>query len=107
MVASACLHFDKSLPKQKPLNFKEVFYLATLGGARALRLDASVGSLVVGKQFDALVLNAAAGPIDVFDDQSLRDNFQKLVLLSDDRNIEHVFVAGRRVAGSGATAQQK
>lgn len=53
-------------------SYKEAFYLATMGGAHALSLANEIGSISVGKQFDALVLNANAADsrVDVFDDQS-------------------------------------
>ena len=40
-----------------PLSARAIFRLATLGGAEALRLDAEVGSLEVGKQADLAVFS--------------------------------------------------
>lgn len=44
---------------------EEAFHLATLGGAEALRLDAQVGSLEVGKQADiaAFAMHPQPGPV--------------------------------------------
>lgn len=82
--------------RPEPLGYSEAFYLATLGGARALALGDEIGSLEVGKQFDALVIDPAVknGPIDLFDGLSTSEVFQKIVFLCDDRNIERVFVCG-------------
>jgi cytosine/adenosine deaminase-related metal-dependent hydrolase len=42
--------------------------LGTLAGARALRLDGEVGSLVPGKQADLLVLSLDGSPLDPAED---------------------------------------
>ena len=41
----------------------QALYLATLGGARALGLDAHIGNFVTGKEADFAVLNPAATPL--------------------------------------------
>jgi guanine deaminase len=39
----------------------------------------------------------AEGPLDIFDGEHLSSAFEKFLFLGDDRNIEQVFVGGRRV----------
>lgn len=81
----------------------EAFHLATLGGARVCGLGARVGSLEPGKDFDALVIDAAPPgggvmtPVDDTDDTACI--FEKFLMTGDDRNIEQVYVRGRRVKG--------
>ena len=41
----------------KPLKIATLFWLATLGGARVCKLEHKIGSLKVGKSFDAIVVN--------------------------------------------------
>ncbi len=41
----------------------KLFYLATLGGARALRLDDRIGNFQPGKEADFLVLDAKTSPL--------------------------------------------
>lgn len=81
------------------ISFKEGLYLATLGGARALNIDDQVGTLEVGKEFDALLVdvNVPGGPFDIFDGDSIEDQFEKFINLGDDRNICEVYVAGALV----------
>lgn len=78
------------------LSYKDALYLATLGGAKALAMENEIGSFEVGKRFDALVVSAADN-IDVFDDDSREDVFQKLMTLGDDRNILRVYIQGVEV----------
>ncbi|KAL6750281.1 hypothetical protein V8C86DRAFT_2816921 [Haematococcus lacustris] len=81
------------------LSYKEGLYLATLGGAKALGIDHQVGTFAEGKDFDALIIdiNVPGGPFDVFDGDTLEDQFEKFINLGDDRNIVEVYVAGAAV----------
>ncbi|XP_053726553.1 guanine deaminase [Synchiropus splendidus] len=81
------------------LTFEEAFRLATLGGSQALSLDDQIGNFEVGKDFDALRVNAAVpnGPIDLFKEEDPKIILEKFLNLGDDRNIVEVYVAGKKV----------
>ncbi|KAI1818628.1 guanine deaminase [Poronia punctata] len=87
----------------KGLSIGEVFYLATLGGARVCCLDHRIGSFSPGKEFDALLIDAESAapgvmaPVEEHD--SIKTIFDKFVMTGDDRNIKQVFVRGRKVKG--------
>ncbi len=102
IAASAAVLASSGAPRAErhALSYTEAFYLATLGGAHALGLGDQIGSLEPGKQFDALLIDPAApdGPIDVFDGLTAAELFSKIVFLCDDRNIESVWVNGRKLA---------
>ncbi len=55
---------------QRPdaMSAAEALELATLGGARVLRLDDRIGSLVPGKQADLAVISLAGSPFDPVED---------------------------------------
>ncbi|GAX82583.1 hypothetical protein CEUSTIGMA_g10009.t1 [Chlamydomonas eustigma] len=78
------------------ISYKEGLYLATMGGAKALNIDNQVGSFEEGKEFDALLVdvNAEGGPFDIFDGDTIEDQFEKFINLGDDRNILEVYVQG-------------
>jgi len=46
----------------KPLKVATLFWLATLGGAHVCKLEHKIGSLEVGKSFDAIVVNIRNSP---------------------------------------------
>ncbi|XP_014679178.1 PREDICTED: guanine deaminase-like, partial [Priapulus caudatus] len=103
---SNILHIDCDLDfsnEDVPIGVKDTFRMATLGGAEVLNIDDKVGNFVVGKDFDALVVDVSCDTtgFDVFEDESPEDKITKFLFLGDDRNIQDVFVAGRRVV-SGA-----
>jgi 5-methylthioadenosine/S-adenosylhomocysteine deaminase len=70
--------------------------LATLGGARALGLEESIGSLVPGKGADLAALDFG-GP----ESQPVYDPISHLVYASDRHMVSDVWIAGRRVLSDG------
>uniref|UniRef100_A0AAG5D092 Guanine deaminase n=1 Tax=Anopheles atroparvus TaxID=41427 RepID=A0AAG5D092_ANOAO len=91
-----------------PITYRQVLYLATLGGAQALALDGKVGNFEAGKQFDALLIDTEPQPIGGYrlpealtkeksKMQLLLELVQKFVYVGDDRNILQVFVAGKQI----------
>ncbi|KAJ2954747.1 hypothetical protein O0L34_g3050 [Tuta absoluta] len=88
------------------VNWRKALCLATLGGARALNLEDKIGSLDVGKELDALLVDVYApdGAIDRYSysvdasrEQHAVSLVERFVHLGDDRNIRQVYVKGDRV----------
>ncbi len=78
---------------------EHAFYLATLGGARALDLDARIGSLEVGKEADFLVINEQATPLlarRTASQQSWQERLFSVLMLGDDRCIDQTWIMGER-----------
>ena len=74
------------------------FYLATLGGARALDLDDRIGNFEPGKEADFVVLNLRATPILARRTSAARTLGERLFLLmtlGDDRVVSRTYVLGR------------
>ncbi|MBX8520938.1 guanine deaminase [Pseudomonas cichorii] len=75
-------------------------YLATLGGARALRLDDRIGSLKPGNEADFLVLDYNATPLLAYRLKQARDIAEilfVLMTLGDDRTVQQTWAAGQLV----------
>lgn len=80
---------DESL---EPLTVSEAFYLGTLGGGTFF---GKVGSFAPGYEFDALVIDDARyTPQEQIE---LETRLERTVYLSDERDIRHKFVQGRRL----------
>lgn len=76
-----------------------LWYLATLGGAKTLSLDAETGSLEPGKSADFLVLDLQATPLlSLRTDRahSLEDLLAGLIFMGDDRAVSQSVIAGQR-----------
>jgi guanine deaminase len=78
----------------------QAFYLATLGGARALYLDDRLGNLASGNDADICVLDPEATPLLAFRAgycTGIEDLLFVLMTLADARTVRATYVAGRCV----------
>jgi guanine deaminase len=83
----------------------QTLFLATLGGARALNLEAKLGNFDPGKEADCIVLDPRATPLlalRVGDPQpvtleQLADLLFALLILGDDRAIFATHILGEKV----------
>ncbi len=84
------------LQKQK-LSAYEAFYMATLGGAKALSLDHVIGNFSIGKEADFVVLDSAATALQakrLEKSKNIADLLFSLIILGDDRSVFHTYVDG-------------
>lgn len=73
------------------------FYMATLAGARALKVEDRIGNLLPGKEADFLVLDLAATPLlarRIAGAATWPEKLFALSLLADDRVVERTYLAG-------------
>ena len=78
----------------------KAFYLATLGGARTLDLEDTLGNFTPGKEADFVILDTTSTPLLTFRLQQCRDLAETLFVLStlgDDRAIRQTWSGGRCV----------
>lgn len=92
--------FSKKPNEIKPLDPFENYYIATLGGARALDLDQYIGSFLPGREADFIVLNLQSTPILALREsrsKTLRDTLFAIEIVADDRTIEHTYIMGNKL----------
>ncbi|KAK9872552.1 hypothetical protein WA026_018016 [Henosepilachna vigintioctopunctata] len=102
MRAAISTSINSSFTSKDPceiIDWKEAFYMATLGGAKVLRLSDKIGNFKEGKEFDAVVVDADVdnSACDYLIPVSPLENLQKVIFTGDDRNIINVYVAGKKV----------
>jgi guanine deaminase len=77
-----------------------MFYLATLGAARSMQLEGTIGNFVRGAEADFIVLDSKATPLlerRTAHSNTLEETLFALALLGDDRAIRATYAAGRLV----------
>jgi guanine deaminase len=92
--------------QSRPIGAIEAFFLATLGGARALGLDAQLGTLAAGREADMVVLDPNATPLLAFRNarsRSIAETLAVLATLGDDRVVRATYVAGKLAAVDAPT----
>lgn len=90
------------------LSSLRMFYLATLGSARALGLDHRIGRFASGSEADFIVLDWRATPLMSrrFDQaQTLSEQLALLATLGDDRNVAATYILGQRVISRNRSCQ--
>jgi len=76
----------------------QLFYLATLGGARALHLDPKIGNFALDKEADFIEIDFDATPLLQFRTahcQGLAESLFALAILGDDRCIAATYILGQ------------
>ncbi len=79
------------------LDAAHAFYLATLGGARALYLDQKIGNFNAGMEADFIVLDLQATPLmkrRIANTSTLEEQMFALMILGDDRAISATHIMG-------------
>lgn len=80
------------------LSAPKAFYMATLGAARALRLEDRIGSLQAGREADVIVLDMKSTPLIDFRMKHCNDLEEALfvqMIMADDRATRAVYIAGK------------
>ncbi|MBU2864063.1 guanine deaminase [Reinekea forsetii] len=78
----------------------EGLYMATLGGARALDLEGTIGNFNIGCEADIAVLNYNATPLMQTrhaQAKTLHDKLFALMMLADDRAVTDTYIMGKAV----------
>jgi guanine deaminase len=100
MLQTAGEAFKVGQLRRQMLDPLQLFYLATLGGARALRMDRFIGNFAPGKEADFLVIDPAATPLlkrRTEAAQSPEEVLFALAILGDDRAVKATYVMGEKV----------
>jgi guanine deaminase len=97
MLATMSAAYEIAQLNGRSLTAVEAFYLATLGGARALSLEDRIGSVAPGREADLIVLDPKATPLLALRSErakSIEDLLFALMTLGDDRAVAATYVAG-------------
>lgn len=82
-----------------PLHASQLLWLATIGSARALRLDGRIGNLAPGMEADVIALDLSSTPAIAQRSARAQDIWEAVfptIMMGDDRAITATWVSGQR-----------
>ncbi|KUJ76968.1 guanine deaminase [Ruegeria marisrubri] len=85
-----------------PLHPAQLLWLATVGSARALRMDDLIGNIAPGMEADLVVLDLASTPAIAQRSARAEDLWEAVfptIMMGDDRAVVEVWIGGRRALG--------
>ena len=68
-----------------------------------LNMEHKIGNFEIDKAFDALLIDVAptnGSPLDIFQRDTIENKVKKFLFNGDDRNINRVYVAGKKIVDS-------
>ncbi len=101
MLRTMAAAYEVGQLRHRALHPAELWWLATQGSARALRLDDRIGNLAPGMEADLVVLDLASTPAIAQATARADDIWQALfptIMMGDDRAVTSVWVGGKPVA---------
>lgn len=81
---------------------RDALHWATMGGAKALRLDHKIGSITPGKQADITLIRA--NDMNIFPAVPLGDPVHAVVMYAETANVDTVLIAGKAAKRHGKLA---
>ncbi len=101
MLRTMAAAYEVAQLRHVPLHPAQLWWLATVGSARALRIEGAVGNIAPGMEADLVVLDLASTPAiaqRVARAGNLWEALFATIMLGDDRAIAAVWVGGKPVA---------
>ncbi len=98
MLRTMAAAYEVAQLRGRPLHPSELIWLATVGNARALRLDDRIGRLAPGIEADLTILDLASTPVIAQRAAHANDVWEALfptIMMGDDRAIADVRIMGR------------
>ncbi len=105
MLRTMAAAYEVGQLRGRALHPSELLWLATEGSARALRMEARIGTLAPGSEADLVILDLASTPAIAQAATRARDIWEAVfptIMMGDDRAVREVWVNGAPVARPGA-----
>lgn len=100
MLRTMAAAYEVAQLRHHPLHPAKLWYLATVGAARALGIEGAVGNIAVGMEADLVAIDLASTPAiaqRAVRAESFWEALFPTIMMGDDRAIAGTWIAGRRV----------
>ena len=101
MLRTMAAAYEIAQLRHHPLHPAQLWWLATVGAARALRIEGKVGNIAVGLEADLIVLDLRSTPVIAQRAERAESFWEELfptIMMGDDRAVRAVWIGGRPVA---------
>ena len=98
MLRTMAAAYEVAQLRGQALHPSQLWWLATLGSARALRAEHQIGNIAAGMEADLVVLNLASTPAIEQATRRASDIWQAVfptIMMGDDRAVQAVWIGGR------------
>ncbi len=98
MLRTMAAAYEVAQLRHQALHPSQLWWLATIGSARALRSEHQIGNIAVGREADLVVINLASTPAIEQATRRASDIWQAIfptIMLGDDRAVEAVWIGGQ------------
>lgn len=100
MLRTAAAAYQVSALKGKKATALQLFYILTLGGAKAMGLDSKIGNFDQGKEADFILIDSSK--VELIDQRlkvckTIEEKLFAILTLGDDRIIESVYLMGEKM----------
>ena len=108
MLRTMAAAYEVAQLRGRALHPAELWWLATQGAARSLRLDSRIGNLAAGMEADLVVINLASTPAiaqAAARAETVWEAVFPTIMMGDDRAVQAVWVGGNvapRIAGTAS-----
>lgn len=105
MLRTMAAAYEVAQLRHVPLHSAQLWWLATVGSARALRIDHAVGNIAPGMEADLVVIDLTSTPAiaqRVARADDLWETLFPTIMMGDDRAVQAVWINGQPVARSSA-----
>jgi len=110
MLRTMAAGYEVAQLRGQALHPSQLWWLATVGSARALHAETRIGNIAPGLEADLVILNLASTPAIEQATRRADDIWQAIfptIMLGDDRAVREVWIAGRRVGRQASQSQKK
>jgi guanine deaminase len=107
MLRTMAAAYEVAQLRGQSLHPAQLWWLATMGSARALKADHQIGNIAPGMEADLVVIDLASTPAIAQASARADDLWQAIfptIMMGDDRAVQCVYVVGQQVMGKSSSS---
>jgi len=110
MLRTMAAAYEVGQLRGKPLHAAQLYWLATVGSAQAMRMDDKIGNLANGLEADLIILDLSSTPAIAQRSARATDFWEAIfptIMMGDDRAIKSVWINGDPISQQPGRAKTR